>query len=202
MEDDEDGRDEEEHRRQRVPRPQLEQQVLARERADVAEVRHASASRAARERLDARRVVGGDEERPLPAQLRELGVEELRARLVERRVRLVEDEEPRVVEQDAAERKPLRHPARVRRDALAPHLPETEALEQHPDPLAPLGHPVQPAVEVEILERGELAVDERLVAEVAELAARRRRARSFPRSARRGRRRSAGASSCPSRSAR
>ena len=79
---------------------------------------------------------------------------------------------PRIVEQDAAEREPLRHPARVRRDPVAPRVPEAEALEQHPDPLAPLGHAVQPAVEVEVLERGELAIDERLVPEVAELAAR------------------------------
>src|SRR5207244_3681459 len=64
-----------------------------------------------------------------------------------------------------------RHPARVRRDPVAPRLPETETLEQHPDALAPLRHPVQAAVEVEVLERRELAVDERLVAEIAELAA-------------------------------
>jgi hypothetical protein len=114
--------------------------------------------------------VGGNEERPLPAQLRELGVEELRSRFVEGRVRLVEDEEPRLVQQDATEREALSHPPRVRSDALAPHIPKTEALEQHSDPLAPFGHAVQPAVKVEILERGELAIDERLVADVAELA--------------------------------
>ncbi len=79
---------------------------------------------------------------------------------------------PRIVEQDATEREALRHPARVRRDPVAPRLPETEALEQHPDPLAPLRHAVQPAVQIEVLERGELAIDERLVPEVAELAAR------------------------------
>src|SRR5262249_45680435 len=45
VEDDEDGRDEEEHRRQRVPRPQLEQQILPRKRTNVADVAHASASR-------------------------------------------------------------------------------------------------------------------------------------------------------------
>ena len=108
VEDDERRDDEEEHRRQRVPRPQLEQQVLARERADVADVVHASASRPRRERRDAGGVVGGDEARPVAAQLGELGVEQLGAGLVERRVRLVEHEQRRIVEQDAAEREPLR----------------------------------------------------------------------------------------------
>ena len=51
---------------------------------------------------------------------------------------------------------------------LVPYLPEAEALEQHPDALAPLRHAVEAAVEVEVLERGQLAVDERLVAEVAD----------------------------------
>ena len=47
VEDDQRGDDEEEHRRQRVARPQLEQHVLARERRDVRGVgAHARASRA------------------------------------------------------------------------------------------------------------------------------------------------------------
>src|SRR5262249_24424281 len=45
VEDDEDGDDEEEHRGQRLPRAQLEQEILARERADVREVPHARARR-------------------------------------------------------------------------------------------------------------------------------------------------------------
>src|SRR5579864_4248584 len=44
VEDDEHGDDEQQHRRQRVARPQLEQKVLARQRAYVGEVVHASAS--------------------------------------------------------------------------------------------------------------------------------------------------------------
>ena len=73
----------------------------------------------------------------------------------------------------AAEGEPLRHPTRVRGDALGANLPETEALEQHADPLAPLAHAVEAAVEVEVLERGQVSVEERLVADEAELAARR-----------------------------
>ena len=88
------------------------------------------------------------------------------------RVRLVEHEQLRVVQQDATEREPLRHPARVRDDAVVAHLPEPVALEQHPDPLAPFGDAVELAVEIEVLERTQLAVDERLVRQVADRSAR------------------------------
>src|SRR5207244_6202183 len=47
----------------------------------------------------------------------------------------------------------------------------SEALEQHADPFAPFRDAVEPAVEVEVLEGGELAVDERLVREVADAPA-------------------------------
>ena len=55
--------------------------------------------------------MGRDEERTLVAQLAELGVEQLGTLNVERGVRLVEDEQRRVVEENAAEREPLRHAA-------------------------------------------------------------------------------------------
>ena len=74
------------------------------------------------------------------------------------------------MEQRPAQRQALRHPARVRGDPLVAD-PQPEALEQHPRSLAPLGHAVETAEEVEVLERGELAVDERLVREEAEPAA-------------------------------
>src|SRR5581483_584638 len=64
-----------------------------------------------------------------------------------------------------AERQPLQHPPREGIRPLVARVPQAEPLEQHPDPLAALGHAVEPAVEVEVLERGQLAVDERLVAE-------------------------------------
>jgi hypothetical protein len=57
--------------------------------------------------------VGRDEERPLSSQLGELDVQQLRAGLVERGVRLVEDEQCGIVEQDAAEREALRHAAGI-----------------------------------------------------------------------------------------
>ena len=92
--------------------------------------------------------------------------------VVERRVRLVEDQQLRLVEQCAAEREPLRHAARERRHALVSRLPEPEALEQHARALPPLGHPVEAAVEIEVLERSQLAVAERLVAEEPDRRAR------------------------------
>ena len=113
-----------------------------------------------------------------PASSRELASSTRGALGVERRVRLVEEQQARVVEERPAEREPLRHPARERRDPLVPRVPQPVALEQHPDPLAPLRHAVEPAVELQVLERGQLAVDERLVREVADLAARRRRPRA------------------------
>ena len=66
-------------------------------------------------------------------------------------------------------------------------LPEAEALEQHPDPLPSLRHAVEPAEEIEVLERGELPVHERLVGEKAESCRDRPRPRPSPASARRGR---------------
>src|SRR5581483_4872265 len=98
-------------------------------------------------------------------------VEERDAVGVEAAVRLVEDEQVRLVQKDAAEREPLGHPARERPHPLPAGLPEPEALEQHPDPLAPLGHAVEPPVEVEVLERRQLAVEERLMAEEPDPAA-------------------------------
>src|SRR5690242_13293697 len=116
--------------------------------------------------------MGGDDERGRRPKLGELAVEERRTLVVERAERLVEEQQVGVVQQRAAERKPLEHPARERLGAAVARLPEAEALEQHPDPLAPLGHPVEAAVQVEVLERGQLAVDQRLVAEVPDPLAR------------------------------
>src|SRR3712207_8815505 len=53
-------------------------------------------------------------------------------------------------------------------DALVARLPQAVALEQHPDPLSALGRVVEPPVESEVLERGQLPVDERLVGEEAD----------------------------------
>ena len=90
----------------------------------------------------------------------------------------------------AAQREPLHHPARVVGHPLAARLPEAEPLEQHPDSLAPLRDPVQAAEQLEVLERGQLAIEEGLVRQVAEprafgvdverAAGRRRQAREEP----------------------
>src|SRR5262245_12879923 len=49
-----------------------------------------------------------------------------------------------------------------------PRLPQAEALEQRADRLAPLGDVIEPAVEIEVFERRQLLVDERLVGEIAD----------------------------------
>src|SRR5205823_1388176 len=79
----------------------------------------------------------------------------------------------RLVQERAAEREPLLHAARERAGPLVPRVPEAEALEQHADPLPALGHSVEAPVEVEVLDRGQLPVDERLVTGEADGLARR-----------------------------
>src|SRR5204862_5746141 len=100
----------------------------------------------------------------------ELAPEQVGSDRVERAERLVEEEQLGLVEEGAAERQPLKHPARERADALTPDAPQPEALEQHAGTLPPLGHAIEPSVEVEVLERRQLAVNERLVADVADAA--------------------------------
>ena len=149
--------------------PQLEQEVLPGERGDIREVAvHANASRPLASGARRSGSCVRDEERRPAAPRRELAVEQRRSFGVERGERLVEQQQRRLVQEDAAEREPLEHPARERAGALVARVPQVEALEQHPDPLAPLGHAVEPAVEIEVLQRGQLAVDERLVREEAE----------------------------------
>ena len=112
--------------------------------------------------------MGADRERARASQLAQLAVEQRGALAVEAGKGLVEEEQRRVVQERPAEREPLLHPPGVGGDPLVPGVPEAVALEQHADPLAPLGNAVETAEELEVLERGQLAVDERLVAHVAD----------------------------------
>ena len=56
-------------------------------------------------------------------------------------------------------------------DPLGANVPEAESLEQHPDPLAPFADTVETPVELEVLDRGQVTVEQRLVPEEPELAA-------------------------------
>ena len=113
MEDDERRHDEERHRRERVPRAELEPEILPGERGDVAEIGgHAcpSAMPARRERRDTLgSCVATTSVLPAAASGAELRVEQCGAVVVERRVRLVEHDEVGLVEQGPAERETLRH---------------------------------------------------------------------------------------------
>ena len=93
------------------------------------------------------------------AQLAQLAVDELGALGVEAGERLVEQEQLGLVQERAAEREPLHHAAREVGYARAPLVPEAEALEQHADALAPLADAVEASVELEVLERRQLAVE-------------------------------------------
>src|SRR6058998_1301421 len=115
-------------------------------------------------------IVGCDEEGAPLSQLGELPLEQRRAVGVERLERLVEEQQLRLVQQRAAEREPLEHPARERPRAVVADLPEPEALEEHADPLAALRNPVEPAEEVQVLDRRQLAIHEWLVREEADRA--------------------------------
>ncbi len=117
------------------------------------------------------RIVGGDEERALAGEGRKLAVEQLGTLGVEGGEGLVENEQVGVVQERAAEREALHHPAREGGDTLVAGVPEAEAPEQHANPLAPLRHAVQATVEVEVLERCQVAVEQALVAEVADAPA-------------------------------
>src|SRR5436190_4523058 len=124
-----------------------------------------------REPLEPLRLVGRDDEGRVWRALAELTVEQLCALLVEAAVRLVEQQQARLVQKRPAEREPLQHPARERARTRVTRVPQTEPLQQHADALPPLRHAVEPAVQVEILERRQLSVDERLVCQIADAAA-------------------------------
>ena len=171
VKDDEHRDDEEQHCRERVTGAQLEQQVFARERTHVGEVAHASARRVvANGSTRAGSWVATRKVRP-PRSSASCASSSSAPCVVERRVRLVEHEQRGIVQKHAAERKPLRHAARIRGHAIASRVPQAEAFEQHSDPLTPLRYAIEAAVELEVLERGELAIDEWLVREIADPAA-------------------------------
>ena len=134
--------------------PELDPQVLARQRDDVGEVRHASASSCRGQRSEARRARGSRRRRSLAGQRLELAIEQRRSSLVRARVRLVEHEQLGVVEQRPAERRAAassRGSSVETRSLRASH--RREALEKHADPLASLRHAVEAAEEVEVLEQ-------------------------------------------------
>src|SRR4029079_626657 len=83
-------------------------------------------------------LVRGEHDRARAGQRGELAIEQRGSFLVERGERLVPHEKRCVMEERPAERQSLGHAARVGRDAVAANVPETEPLEEHPAPLAPL----------------------------------------------------------------
>ena len=107
--------------------------------------------------------------RSLPRQGGQLGVEKLLPFAVEARIRLVEQEQLGLVQKRAAEREPLLHAAGEGPYPLAAGIPEPVPLQQHADALAALGDVVETPVEVEVLERAQLPIDEWLVSQIADL---------------------------------
>ncbi len=107
------------------------------------------------------------------SSFRKLGVKELCTFGVEAVEGLVEQKQAWIVQERPAEGKALEHAARERPGPLVPRSPEPEALEHRAGALAPLGQPVETTVEIEVLERRQLPVEERLVPEKTDRRARR-----------------------------
>ena len=175
VEDDERGDDEQQHGRHRVPRTELEEQILASEDRDVLEVGDHATSRRARDARSraarcapdrAMRRPACEPRRAPSAQPRATRRPPRRGRRTARRAAAGRGSWSSV--RQSASR--CCHPSRVRRDGIVPGSPERVALEQHADPLSALRDPVETSVQLEVLEGGQLAVDQRLVAEVADRA--------------------------------
>ena len=140
VEDDERREDEEHHRRQRVARAQLEPQILARERGDVGEV--ASRERQ-RERVASGStplgLVGREQDRAPCRRARRAARSSSSAPSASSAVngssRTSSSGSCRSARQSASR---CVIPREYDADALGARVPEPEALEQHPDPLAPL----------------------------------------------------------------
>src|SRR5438876_7722879 len=106
-----------------------------------------------------------DEERggPARAALADDRVQRGDALRVEPGVRLVENEDARIVEERARENHALKHPAREGRERHACEGGQAEALQKGRSRRGRAGDPGQPAEELEILERREAGIKEGLV---------------------------------------
>ena len=101
-----------------------------------------------------------------PASLPISGSTALGGARVEVRQRLVEQQQLGLVQRGAADRHPLGHAARQRPHRLVGPRAQPDLVEQRLHPR--LGHAVQPRVEAQVLARGELAVEQRVVREQAD----------------------------------
>jgi len=106
---------------------------------------------------------------------RQLGLQPGGAGGIQRRRRLVEQQQRRVVRQRACQRQPLQHAARERpRRRVAGHVRQPDAREQLLHPRRAGVAAVQPAEEAQVLLGGEIGVQPRVVADIADLGAQRR----------------------------
>ena len=117
--------------------------------------------------------VVGDDDAGAAGAGADQGAGQLASLGVEVGVGLVEQQQLRLVQDAAADRQPLAHPGRELGDALLGPPLHPGGGEQLGDPrLAGLARdPVQPGVEAQVLAAAEVAVEQRLVAEVADPAA-------------------------------
>src|SRR5450432_899729 len=110
---------------------------------------------------------------PRVALGRELGLEPRRARGIERRRRLVEQQELGLVQEGAREREALGHAARERaRRRVGGDVAEADALEHLAGALGGTRQAVQLGEEPQVLARRQIAVEPGIVADVADARAR------------------------------
>ena len=193
---------EQRHRRERLERAQLDPKVLGEDRAEgpglqlrpVYTERASPGERPAaspRRRLSRPRAARAPSRAGQPA-LEVVGHDHARhargppdqrlhrfdARRVQVRPRLVQKQQRRGVQDAAARRRPLDLAGGKGQDELIPPAFEPDDLEQLLDARVRLLQPVEPRVESECLAEGEVAVEQRVVAEVADPPPRAPRARS------------------------
>jgi hypothetical protein len=115
-------------------------------------------------RLDDFEVMGRhDHDAACPPQLVEAADERLRGPIVEPRERLVEEHQPRIVQERAFERQPLAHPARETGNLVVATRRQLGAIERTIDARAGVAKAVQTRVEQEVLGGGQLGVEEEVV---------------------------------------
>ncbi len=118
--------------------------------------------------------VVGDDDAGAPGAGADQPARQLATLGVEVGVGLVEQQQLRLVQDAAADRQPLAHPGRELGDPLVGAALHPDGAEQLLDPRLGLGAPAIPcrrAVEAQVLAAAEVAVEQRLVAEVADPAA-------------------------------
>ena len=111
---------------------------------------------------------GGDHDGALVAKPSQAAHQRMPRRVVEAGERLVEQQQPRAVQQGAFERQALTHPSREPGDRVVGAIGQAGMGKRADHSLARVVEAVQPREELEVLARGQLRIEIQVVAEQAE----------------------------------